>query len=166
MTRKCARAKWLEPLKISVSYFPHCTNNETLANYFRKFGDITESFVVFDEHGRSKKHGFVTFSDASSLENCPQAQPHFIDGAKVEVHRAIKQNRKAERKTSVSGTELDNETPKNTIDDLVQKCQYVSVQVGENLSVHVLFPDKFKIDRDSTVEHFSNSEKSLTARYR
>ena len=106
-----------EPLKISVSYFPHCTNNETLANYFRKFGDITESFVVFDEHGRSKKHGFVTFSDASSLENCLCEQPHFIDGAKVKVRRAKKQNRTAERKTSVTGTELDNEKSKNTIDD-------------------------------------------------
>ena len=144
-----------QPLKVFVCNLPLCVDNKTLADSFGKFGDVTESKIVFNKRGKSMRYGFVTFSAASSLENCLQAQPHFIDGAKVNVHRAIKQSREAERKTSVSGTELDNETTKNTTDDVVQKCQYVSGQLVENFGVHVLFPDKFKIDRDATVKHFS-----------
>ena len=65
---------------------------------------ITKSNIVFNKHGKSKRHMFMTFLDASSLENCLQAQPHTIGDVKVHV----------------------------------PKCQYISVQVGENFGVHVI----------------------------
>ena len=76
-----------QPLKVFVCNLPINIDNETLADYFGKFGNVTESLVIFDESGRSKRYGFVKFSDASSLENCLQAQPHTIDDVEVHVQK-------------------------------------------------------------------------------
>ena len=48
---------------------------------------ITESNIVFDKRGRSNRHMFMTFLDASSLENCLHAQPHTIDDVEVHVKK-------------------------------------------------------------------------------
>ncbi|KAE7999092.1 hypothetical protein FH972_003572 [Carpinus fangiana] len=65
------------------------TTEEAFANYFSKYGDITDSVIMIDKHtGRPRGFGFVTFSDPAVADTV-LAEDHVIDGRMVEVKRTV-----------------------------------------------------------------------------
>ena len=47
-----------------------------------------ECRVKFDQESRSRGFAFVSFYTKETLEECFDAQPHYIDGKKVELRKA------------------------------------------------------------------------------
>jgi len=79
-------ANRLRRVELFVAKLPWTVCQDTLKEYFQKFGPVTGSRVVFDFHsGRSKKFGFVEFESPESAEKVLAEPNHFIDGAKIYV---------------------------------------------------------------------------------
>ncbi|CAI6369629.1 unnamed protein product [Macrosiphum euphorbiae] len=59
--------------------------NESLREYFSKFGEITEVMVMKDPTTRrSRGFGFVTFADPSSVDKVLAQGSHELDGKKID----------------------------------------------------------------------------------
>lgn len=57
--------------------------SETFANYFSKYGEITDSVIMIDKHsGRPRGFGFVTFADQAVADKVLE-EDHVIDGRTV-----------------------------------------------------------------------------------
>ncbi|CAL1533249.1 unnamed protein product [Lymnaea stagnalis] len=75
--------------KIFVGGLPYHTTDQSLREYFDKFGDIEEAVVITDRQtGKSRGYGFVTMSDKLAAERaCKEPNP-IIDGRKANVNLA------------------------------------------------------------------------------
>ncbi|CAG5115862.1 unnamed protein product, partial [Candidula unifasciata] len=75
--------------KIFVGGLPYHTTDQSLREYFDKFGDIEEAVVITDRQtGKSRGYGFVTMADKISAERaCKEPNP-IIDGRKANVNLA------------------------------------------------------------------------------
>ena len=66
------------------------TEDNALRNYFGNFGDIVDYIIMrYPDTKRSKCFGFVTFREVRSLEHVLESQPHYVEGALVELKRAV-----------------------------------------------------------------------------
>ncbi|XP_052060985.1 heterogeneous nuclear ribonucleoprotein 27C-like [Mytilus californianus] len=74
-----------DPGKFFVGNLSWETDNESLWNYFSKFGPLSDAVVIMDrETGRSRGFGFVTFRDPRNLDVVfHHQQQHEIDGRQV-----------------------------------------------------------------------------------
>eukprot|EP01130_Rhizamoeba_saxonica_P011451 TRINITY_DN475_c0_g1_i1.p1 TRINITY_DN475_c0_g1~~TRINITY_DN475_c0_g1_i1.p1 ORF type:complete len:498 (-),score=100.61 TRINITY_DN475_c0_g1_i1:2147-3640(-) len=74
--------------KLFVGGIPLTITEEMFLDYFKKFGEVSETQIVKDRSsGRSRGFGFVTFRNVDVMENVLQI-PHKIHGKVVEVKRA------------------------------------------------------------------------------
>ncbi|XP_005097477.2 RNA-binding protein 24-A [Aplysia californica] len=75
--------------KIFVGGLPYHTTDQSLREYFDKFGDIEEAVVITDRQtGKSRGYGFVTMADKMAAERaCKEPNP-IIDGRKANVNLA------------------------------------------------------------------------------
>lgn len=75
--------------KIFVGGLPYHTTDQSLREYFDKFGDIEEAVVITDRQtGKSRGYGFVTMSNKLAAEGaCKEPNP-IIDGRKANVNLA------------------------------------------------------------------------------
>ncbi|KAM7254452.1 hypothetical protein ACFE04_003832 [Oxalis oulophora] len=65
------------------------TTQETFANYFGKYGEISDSVIMMDKYsGRPRGFGFVTFADPAVADKVLK-QEHNIDGRTVEVKMTV-----------------------------------------------------------------------------
>ena len=65
------------------------TEDITLRDYFRTYGEIIDFFIGRDRQTKkSKGFGFITFKNDGCLEQVLSNQPHCIDGTWVEVKKA------------------------------------------------------------------------------
>ncbi|KAH9390031.1 Chromatin assembly complex, subunit 3 [Tyrophagus putrescentiae] len=70
---------------LNDDYYGDVASHEGLREYFSKFGDITEVMVMKDPTTRrSRGFGFVTFSDAASVDKVLMNGPHELDGKKID----------------------------------------------------------------------------------
>ncbi|EDV27775.1 uncharacterized protein TRIADDRAFT_20799 [Trichoplax adhaerens] len=77
-------------MKIFIGGLSFDTTDETLRNYFAKYGDIADSVVICESGSRKPRgFGFVTYKDVTSVKNCLAGIPHQIDGKTVEVKHAV-----------------------------------------------------------------------------
>lgn len=61
------------------------TTEESLKNYFSKFGEVVDCTVMRDNvTGRSRGFGFLDFAEAKSV-NLVLAEEHFLDGKIVSI---------------------------------------------------------------------------------
>lgn len=78
--------------KLFVGGLPRTTDDETVKNYFEKYGNLTDCIVIRDQVKNSRGFGYVTFEDYRRtfkvLED-KKEKGHTIDGKSVEVKRAI-----------------------------------------------------------------------------
>jgi len=66
------------------------TDDTALRNYFGNFGDIVDYIIMrYPDTKRSKCFGFVTFRDIRCFEHVLETQPHYVEGALVELKRAV-----------------------------------------------------------------------------
>lgn len=78
--------------KLFVGGISRDTSDVTLKDHFSKYGDVSSSIIAKDRlNGTPRGFGFVTFSDASSVDFALRDQ-HFIAGRMVEVKKAIPRN--------------------------------------------------------------------------
>eukprot|EP00026_Physarum_polycephalum_P019471 Phypoly_transcript_21501.p2 GENE.Phypoly_transcript_21501~~Phypoly_transcript_21501.p2 ORF type:complete len:117 (+),score=25.15 Phypoly_transcript_21501:254-604(+) len=75
--------------KIFVGRLAWKTSRDVLANYFSKYGQVTDARVISDRTtGRSKGFGFVTFADQGAADQAIKAPTHEIDGRAIVVNQA------------------------------------------------------------------------------
>ncbi|KAI1715192.1 RNA recognition motif domain-containing protein [Ditylenchus destructor] len=62
------------------------TTNESLREYYSRFGELTQCNVKFDRQtGQSRGFGYVAFSSQKELDSVSDVNPHIIDDVKVEL---------------------------------------------------------------------------------
>lgn len=75
--------------KIFVGGLPYHTTDQSLREYFDKFGDIDEAVVITDRQtGKSRGYGFVTMSDRNGADRATKDPNPIIDGRKANVNLA------------------------------------------------------------------------------
>ncbi|XP_076457195.1 RNA-binding protein 24-A-like isoform X2 [Babylonia areolata] len=75
--------------KIFVGGLPYHTTDQSLRDYFDKFGDIDEAVVITDRQtGKSRGYGFVTMADRTGAERACKDPNPIIDGRKANVNLA------------------------------------------------------------------------------
>ena len=75
--------------KIFVGGLPYHTTDESLRNFFQKFGNITEAVVINDRQtGKSRGYGFVTMEYKEAAEAAIYDPNPVIDGRKANVNLA------------------------------------------------------------------------------
>uniref|UniRef100_A0A8C4QJM1 RRM domain-containing protein n=1 Tax=Eptatretus burgeri TaxID=7764 RepID=A0A8C4QJM1_EPTBU len=60
-----------------------------LRRYFDRYGIIKNIDIPFDYTRRSRGFGFVTMGSVIDVDDIMKAQPHIIDGRRVDVQRAV-----------------------------------------------------------------------------
>ena len=89
--------------KVFVGGLNYSTTDEGMKEYFERFGEIKDCVVMkFRDTKRSRGFGFVTFSEASIVDDVQNARPHTIDGSKVETKRATPKEESGGRGTDSS----------------------------------------------------------------
>lgn len=75
--------------KIFVGGLPYHTTDESLSQFFQKFGNIEEAVVINDRQtGKSRGYGFVTMETKESAESAVLDPNPVIDGRKSNVNLA------------------------------------------------------------------------------
>lgn len=79
--------------KLFVGGLNRETTDDTLREYFEKYGELTDCVVIRDSESKaSRGFGYVTFKDyriTKKVLEVKRTQGHTIDGKEVEVKRAI-----------------------------------------------------------------------------
>ena len=89
--------------KIFVGGLNYSTTDEGMKEYFERFGEIKDCVVMkFRDTKRSRGFGFVTFTEASVVDDIQNQRPHTIDGSKVETKRATPKEESGGRGTDSS----------------------------------------------------------------
>eukprot|EP00930_Biecheleria_cincta_P019722 TRINITY_DN14988_c0_g1_i1.p1 TRINITY_DN14988_c0_g1~~TRINITY_DN14988_c0_g1_i1.p1 ORF type:complete len:660 (-),score=137.64 TRINITY_DN14988_c0_g1_i1:49-2007(-) len=72
-----------KPLKLFVGGLSQSTSNDSLKEYFGKFGRVSSIVMMDKATGRSRGFGFVDFVDEAAMQTALQMGQHIIDGAPV-----------------------------------------------------------------------------------
>lgn len=107
--------------KIFVGGLNYRTTEESLRNHFAQCGKILDCIVMFDQSGRSRGFGFVTFMSSAVVDKVMNQRPHMIDGREVDVKRATPKERH-------DGYEEQN--PKATYYQQYQKASVKKIFIG------------------------------------
>lgn len=84
----------MDEAKLFVGGIAWDTKENTLRDYFGKYGEVTRALIMKDKTtGNSRGFGFVVFSEPSVLDDL-LAEKHTIDGRTVEVKRALPREEK------------------------------------------------------------------------
>ncbi|VVC42254.1 RNA recognition motif domain [Cinara cedri] len=76
--------------KLFIGGLNYTTTNDSLKEFFEKWGDIVDVVVMKDPvTKRSRGFGFITYSKASMVDDAMSNRPHKIDGREVETKRAV-----------------------------------------------------------------------------
>lgn len=80
------------PNRLFVGCLPPEASAEDLGSFFSTFGNVVEAKVVLDQQGRSKRFGFVTFSNPEDVETLISGREIYFKGKKINVGPAVKKN--------------------------------------------------------------------------
>lgn len=65
---------------------------EDLGEFFSDYGNVVEAKVVLDSEGRSKRFGFVTFSNSDNVAELIKNRAVVFQGKMINVGPAVKKN--------------------------------------------------------------------------
>ena len=72
--------------KLFIGGLNYSTTDETLREYFSKFGELVDCVVMkFRDTKRSRGFGFVTYENVAMVDECQSSRPHTIDGTKGKI---------------------------------------------------------------------------------
>ena len=75
--------------KLFIGSLPWSITNESLAELFAKYGEVTEAIVITDrDTGRSKGFGFVTFAREEDAQKALEMDGKEVDGRTIVVNIA------------------------------------------------------------------------------
>lgn len=78
-----------ENRKLFLGRLSYDLQNHDLVQYFQKYGVLEDAVVMrFNDSGRSKGFGFVTFASLEETEACFIDGPHILDGKRIDMKRA------------------------------------------------------------------------------
>uniref|UniRef100_A0A1B6F5T8 RRM domain-containing protein n=1 Tax=Cuerna arida TaxID=1464854 RepID=A0A1B6F5T8_9HEMI len=76
--------------KLFIGGLDYRTTDESLKKHFEQWGEIVDVVVMKDpKTKRSRGFGFITYSQASMVDDAQNARPHKVDGRVVEPKRAV-----------------------------------------------------------------------------
>ncbi|XP_054280440.1 heterogeneous nuclear ribonucleoprotein A1, A2/B1 homolog [Macrosteles quadrilineatus] len=76
--------------KLFIGGLDYRTTDDSLKAHFEKWGEIVDVVVMKDpKTKRSRGFGFITYSQASMVDEAQNARPHKVDGRVVEPKRAV-----------------------------------------------------------------------------
>eukprot|EP00794_Sanderia_malayensis_P005616 gene5616-6307_t len=78
------------PNRIFVGGLTKETSASQIAQYFSRYGKVTESKVMLNEDTSSKGYGFITFSSAVEVESVFKQGTLFFKGRKLNIGPAIR----------------------------------------------------------------------------
>jgi len=80
-------------VSLYVRNLPWTVSDRELFQYFRKFGFVSRTKVMFDDNtGMSKGFGFVQFTKGDSVENALRQNIHRLEGNIIEINTYNKKN--------------------------------------------------------------------------
>lgn len=72
---------------IGCSYLYSCGHTDKLRKYFSTYGSVQDAVVMKDPMTKkSRGFGFITFTDADTVDAVLESEPHTIDSRKVCTH--------------------------------------------------------------------------------
>jgi heterogeneous nuclear ribonucleoprotein A1/A3 len=75
--------------KVFIGSLSYTTTDETLREYFCKFGDLVDCVIMKDSKtNKSRGFGFVTYSKSTMVDELMKNRPHRLDGRELETKRA------------------------------------------------------------------------------
>ncbi|PSN30120.1 Heterogeneous nuclear ribonucleoprotein A1, partial [Blattella germanica] len=76
--------------KLFIGGLNYITTDETLRNYYERWGEIVEAAVRKDPVNKtSRGFGFVTYTRSYMVDDAQNGRPHVIDGRLVQAKRAV-----------------------------------------------------------------------------
>ncbi|XP_022206983.2 heterogeneous nuclear ribonucleoprotein A1, A2/B1 homolog isoform X2 [Nilaparvata lugens] len=76
--------------KLFIGGLDYKTTDDSLKKHFEQWGEIVDVVVMKDpKTKRSRGFGFITYSEASCVDDAQNARPHTVDGRVVEPKRAV-----------------------------------------------------------------------------
>lgn len=76
--------------KLFVGGISYETTDESMRQYFNKYGVITDCVVIKDsDTGKSKGFGFVTYETEEEADQCMNERPHNLNNRTIDVKRAV-----------------------------------------------------------------------------
>jgi RNA recognition motif-containing protein len=80
------------PYRLFVGCLPSEAGAEDLGTFFSKYGNVVEAKVVLDDKGRSKRFGFVTFSNKDDVAELIKKRAIKFQEKMINVGPAVKKN--------------------------------------------------------------------------
>ncbi|CAM9403026.1 unnamed protein product [Choristocarpus tenellus] len=79
-----------QSMKIFIGGLSFETTDDALKRYFEQFGVVTDAIVMKDSVSRrSRGFGFITYTNAASVEAALSVEQHIVDNRRVEAKRAV-----------------------------------------------------------------------------
>ncbi|UYV79045.1 PABPC4 [Cordylochernes scorpioides] len=99
-------------MNVYIKNFEDALDDEKLRELFEKYGRITSAKVMYDENGKSKGFGFVSYEEPESAEKAVQdLNEKVIDGRTLYVGRAQKKaERQAELRRKFEQLKIERQT--------------------------------------------------------
>lgn len=98
--------------KLFIGGLSYETDEKSLKAHFETYGEITDCIVMKDPNTKkSRGFGFITYKEATQLDDAQKSRPHTVDGREVETKRAMPRddptNQQSVKKMFVGGLKDD-----------------------------------------------------------
>lgn len=93
--------------KVFVGSLNYTTTEETMREYFSKFGEIVDCVIMKEtKSGKSRGFGFVTYLSMDFVDEMMKARPHKLDGRELETKRATPREEVGKPGSEISAKKL------------------------------------------------------------
>jgi RNA recognition motif-containing protein len=121
--KECTTEDGAEPeqfRKLFVGGLSYSTTDDSLREYFSKFGELIDCVVMKDSATkRSRGFGFVVYTRISMVDAAQAARPHVVDGREVETKRAVPKGEPLHRENQVRVRKIFVGGLKETTDETI-----------------------------------------------
>lgn len=149
--------------KLFIGGLSYETDEKSLRSHFEKWGEIVDVIVMRDpQTKKSRGFGFITYKEASQLDEAQKNRPHKVDGRDVETKRAMPRddplNQQVVKKMFVGGLKDD------TTEEQIRNCFSGTIDTVELIKdkmtgksrgfCFVTFDDADTVDKHVLKRHF------------
>ncbi|KAK7492714.1 hypothetical protein BaRGS_00016019 [Batillaria attramentaria] len=149
--------------KLFIGGLSYETDEKSLRGHFEKWGEIVDCIVMRDpQTKKSRGFGFITYKEASQLDDAQKNRPHKLDGREVETKRAMPRddplNQQSVKKMFVGGLKDD------TTEEQIRECFSGNITEVEMIKdkmtgksrgfCFVTFDDTDTVDKHVLKRHF------------
>ena len=93
--------------KLFIGGLNYSTTEDQIRDYFQQFGELVDCVLMkFNDSGRSRGFGFVTFATAAQLDDCQASRPHILGDKTLETKRATPRSDSAKPESQMSVKKL------------------------------------------------------------